>query len=169
MFLKHHYSTGGTEAVEGKQCFEQLAYSHGLKIKAYRADNGIMAKHEFMHHVKLHQQTMTLAGINNHSQNGIAERNICTICDRAHAMLLHAIERWPAVITPDQWLLALKMAVDIHNTTPGASGLSPEEIFSKQKHQPDRLVDVHTFGCPVFVLDPTLQQGHKIPKWQPCS
>jgi hypothetical protein len=27
--------------------------------------------------------------------------------------------------------------------------------------------DFHTFGCPVFVLDPSLQQGQKIPKWKP--
>jgi hypothetical protein len=51
--------------------------------------------------------------------------------------------------------------------TPGKSGLSPEEIFTKQKARQDRLVDFHPFGCPVFVLDPKLQQGHKLPKWQP--
>ena len=34
-FVKMHYSTGGTKAVEGKRCFEQLALSHGIKIKSY--------------------------------------------------------------------------------------------------------------------------------------
>ena len=52
---------------------------------------------------------------------------------------------------------------------PGPSGLSPEEIFTQQKARPGRLLDFHTFGCPVFVLDPSLQQGHKIPKWCPRS
>jgi hypothetical protein len=169
MFLKCHYSTGGNEAVEGKQRFEHFAGTHGVKIKAYRADNGIMAKREYIQNVELHQQSITLSGVNHHSQNGIAERNIRTITDRARTMLLHAIEKWPAVITMDLWPFALKMAVDIHNATPGKSGLSPEEIFIKQKSRPDRLVDFHTFGCPVFVLDPTLQQGHKLPKWQPRS
>ena len=34
-FVKMHYSTGGTKAVEGKRRFEQLALSHGIKIKSY--------------------------------------------------------------------------------------------------------------------------------------
>jgi hypothetical protein len=25
----------------------------------------------------------------------------------------------------------------------------------------------HDFGCPVYILDPQLQDGHKIPKWEP--
>jgi hypothetical protein len=28
---------------------------------------------------------------------------------------------------------------------------------------------MHVWGCPVYVLDPTLQQGSKLPKWQPRS
>jgi hypothetical protein len=167
MYLKCHYSTGGAEAVEGKQRFEQFANTQGVKIKAYRADNGIMAKKEYMHSIEINQQTITLSGVNNHSQNGIAERNIRTVSDRARSMLLHAIEKWPEAITLELWPFALKMAVDIHNATPGKSGLSPEEIFTKQKARQDRLVDFHPFGCPVFVLDPKLQQGHKLPKWQP--
>jgi hypothetical protein len=169
MFLKCHYSTGSVEAIDGKRRFEQLASTYGIKIKAYRGDNGIMAKKDYIQHVEQNQQTITLAGVNNHSQNGIAERSIRTICDRARTMLLHAMEHWPDVIGLDLWPFALKLAVDVHNATPGPSGLSPEEIFSKQKARPDRLLDFHTFGCPVYVLDPRLQQGNKIPKWQPRS
>ncbi len=79
------------------------------------------------------------------------------------------MEHWPDVVTIDLWPFALRMAADMHNATPGPSGLSPEEIFTRQKGWPDQLLDFHTFGCPVFVLDPSLQQGHKIPKWQPRS
>jgi hypothetical protein len=61
------------------------------------------------------------------------------------------------------------MAVDVHNATPSPSGLSLEEIFSKQTSRADRLVNFHMFGCPVFVLEPRLQQGLRIPKWQPRS
>jgi hypothetical protein len=167
MYLKCHYSTGGAEAVDGKQQFEQFANTQGVKIKAYRADNGIMAKREYMASIELNQQKITLSGVNNHSQNGIAEWNIRTISDRARTMLLHAIEKWPEAVTMDLWPFALKMAVDIHNATPEKSGLSPEEIFTKQEARQDGLVDFHTFGCPVSVLDPKLQQGHKLPKWQP--
>jgi hypothetical protein len=168
MFIKCHYSTGGAEAVEGKQKLEQFAAGHGIRIKAYRADNGIMAKREYLTNIELNNQTITLSGVNHHSQNGIAERNIRTITDRARTMLLHAVEKWLEAITMDMWPFALKMVVDIHNATPGKSG-SPKEIFTRQKARQDRLVDFHTFGCPVFVLDPTLQQGHKLPKRQPRS
>jgi hypothetical protein len=169
MFLKCHYSTGGTEAVDGKRRFEQFASSCGVKVKSYRADNGIMAKRDYLQNIEENQQSITLAGVNNHSQNGIAERSIRTICDRARTMLLHAMEHWPEVVGLDLWPFALKLAVDVHNATPGPSGLSPEEIFSRQKSRPNRLLDFHTFGCPVYVLDPRLQQGSKILKWQPRS
>ncbi len=68
-------------------------------------------------------------------------------------MLLHAMRSWPEIITKDLWPFALKLAVDIHISTPGPSGLSPDEIFSGQKSTKNRLTDFHTFGCPVFVLD----------------
>jgi hypothetical protein len=122
-----------------------------------------------MSNVDLCHQSITLSGVNQHNQNGIAERNICTVCDRACTMLLHAILWWPQAVTVELWPYALKLAVDIHNATPGPSGLSPEEIFSRQKAKTDRLMDFHSFGCPVFVLEPHLQQGLKIPKFQPRS
>jgi hypothetical protein len=79
------------------------------------------------------------------------------------------MEHWPDAISVDLWPFAIKMAADIHNATPGPSSLSPEEIFifTRQKARHDRLLDFHTFGCPVFVLDPSFQQGMKIPKWKP--
>jgi hypothetical protein len=68
-------------------------------------------------------------------------------------MLIHAMEKWPYVVTIDLWPFALRMAANIHNATPGPSGLSPKEIFTQQKARPGRLLDFHMFGCPVFVLD----------------
>jgi hypothetical protein len=47
-YIKCHYSTGSQEAIDGKQQFEQLAAIHGVKIKAYRADNGIMACQDYV-------------------------------------------------------------------------------------------------------------------------
>jgi hypothetical protein len=81
MYIKCHYSTGGAEAVLGKQKFEQLAHTFGVKIKSYQADNGIMSKREFMANAELNQQPVTLSGVNQRGQNGIAERHIRTVCD----------------------------------------------------------------------------------------
>lgn len=113
-----------------------------------------MACSEYFQNININQQSITYCGVNEHGKNGIAERSICTICDRARTMLLHAMEHWSEAVTVEHWPFAFKMAVDIHNVTPG------------QKACPDRLLDFHTFGCPVFVLDPSLQQGNKIPKWR---
>jgi len=83
-------------------------------------------------------------------------------------MLLHVLNKWPDVVTVSLWPYALRLAVDLHNATPGQSSLSPAEIFAGTKDR-NRLADFHAFGCPVFVLEARLQAGHKIPKWEPHS
>lgn len=61
------------------------------------------------------------------------------------------------------------LAVDIHNLMPLDSGLTPMEIFCRTANSPSPFLNFHSFGCPVFVLEPTLHQNHKIPKWKPRS
>jgi hypothetical protein len=78
-------------------------------------------------------------------------------------MLIHAMLSWPDIIQENLWPFAMQLAADVHNSTPTLSGLTPEEIFTGVKGR-NRLQDFHTFGCPIFVLDPSLQQGHKIPR-----
>ena len=113
-------------------------------------------------------QEITFCGVNAHFQNGIAERSICTIVDQARMMLLHAIEKWLDEITIDLWPFTLRLALDIYNSTPTKSGLPPEEIFMGQKGK-NKLECFHTFRCPIFILEPRLQQGQKVPKWEPRS
>jgi hypothetical protein len=84
-------------------------------------------------------------------------------------MLIHAMISWPDIISEQLWPFALQLAMDLHNHTPGSSGLSPLEIFSGAKSPSTTIRDFHPFGCPIFVLDPSLQQGHKIPRWKPRS
>ena len=31
------------------------------------------------------------------------------------------------------------------------------------------MINAHTWGCPVYVLEPRLQDGQKLPKWEPRS
>jgi hypothetical protein len=164
-----HHSTGAMEAVTAKHRFEKLAADFGVKISKYHGDNGVYATKLFKDSCSVFQQDHDFCGVNAHHQNGIAERMIGTITRRARTMLLHATILWPDIITEDLWPFALTMAAAVHNATPGPSGLSPEEIFSGTKSSRNRLKDFHPFGCPVFVLESSLQQGHKIPKWKPRS
>jgi hypothetical protein len=83
-------------------------------------------------------------------------------------MLIHAMISWLDIIQEQLWPYALHLTVDLHSCTLGPSGLSPEEIFAGLKSH-TCLLDFHPFSCPVFVLGPTLQQGHKFPHWKPCS
>ena len=48
-------------------------------------------------------------------------------------------------------------------------GLSPEEIFYSVISDYQNLRDAKVFGCPAYVLKPKLQDGQKIPKWDPWS
>jgi len=67
-------------------------------------------------------------------------------------MLIHAMLHWPDIITESLWPFAVQLAVDLHNATPGTSGLSPLEIFSGTKGN-HHCSNFHPFGCPAFVLD----------------
>jgi hypothetical protein len=117
-------------------------------------------------------QDQWYGGVNAHHQNGIAERAIRTITVNARTMLLHATSMWPDVVKFDLWPFAVKMAVDMHNAIPTSRnpGITPDELFAGiQPVEHCRLNNYHVFGCPVFVLDDTLQSDHRIPRWDPRS
>ncbi len=48
------------------------------------------------------------------------------------------------------------------------SGLTPFKLLTKTKANHCDLLCTHVWGCPVYVLDPKLQDEQKIPKWNPC-
>jgi hypothetical protein len=147
---------------------ELHASQHNRYVKCYHTDNDIFSSKEFRAHCTQQKQRIHYYGVNAHHKNGIAERNIRSITERARTMLIHATIKWPDIISKNLWPFVLQLAVDLHNNTPGPSGLTPTEIFTGIKSHTNRL-DFHPFGCPIFVLDPTLQQGHKLPHWKTCS
>jgi len=162
-----HLSTGATEAISAKHHFELLASSYNRRIKRYHTDKGVFASKAFRDSCLLAKQLINFCGVDAHHQNGIAERYIWTITEHARSMLIHAMIHWPEIIKESFWPYAIQLAVDIHNSTPTDSGLSPLEIFSGTTSSSNPLVNFHPFGCPIFVLEPTLHQNHKIPKWKP--
>ena len=53
---------------------------------------------------------------------------------------------------------------------PGLDGLAPLEKWHRVKfHNFEHLYRLHSWGCPVYVLDARLQDGNRIPKYQPRS
>jgi hypothetical protein len=111
---------------------------------------------------------MHFCGTNAHHQNGVAERTIQTISNMARAMILHASMHWKNGIDASLWLMAINYAIHIYNNTPN-KGVTPADIFTGRTVPRHRLFDLHVWGCPVYVLDPQMQQGRKLPRWQPRS
>jgi transposase InsO family protein len=130
-------------------------------------DNGVFGSAEFRSHCCSLGQSIRFSGVGAHHQNGITERAIRTVTNMARANMLHATLHWPDRSFIDLWPLAMSYAVWVYNKLPqhGVS-LSPEELFSGVKTPRSGLPRAHVFRCPVYALDPRLQDGKKIPKWE---
>jgi hypothetical protein len=113
---------------------------------------------------------MKFCGVGAHHHNGIAKRTIRSLSTSARTMLLHAMVHWPTKTTLDLWPFAMEYSVYLWNRLPRSpSGLSPQEIFYSVKSNHDELRNAKVWGCPTYVLDPRIQDGKKLPRWEPCS
>jgi len=122
------------------------------------ADNGVSKANVFIQHIREHNQRIRYCGVNAHHQNGIAEQSIRTISDMAHAMMLHTSIRWKNGVDATLWPMATHYVTYIYNHMPNSDGIAPVDLFSGTQFPHHKLKDIHVFGCPVYVLDPTLQQ-----------
>ena len=155
-------STNASQTVEGKHKFETYAKSCSISIQHYHADNKIFTSQQFKESCITAQQIQSYCSVNAHHQNRVAEWKIKTMISLAQAMLFNVIIKWPNIINVGFWPYAVHYAVDILNNTPNSSGFTPREIFTGS--QTDRsLKNFHTFRLPAYVLDPTIQQGKKLP------
>ena len=163
-------SLGAAETIRAKNKMEREAIRHGIAILGYRADNGVYKSKEFNDDLKKFNQTIIFSGVGAHHHNGIAERGIRTISTAARAILIHAMIHWPDETALDLWPFAVQYAVYLWNRMPQkSSGLSPIEIFYNTKSDHSDLKMARCWGCPAYVLDPTLQDGKKLPRWSPRS
>ena len=157
--------------VKGKEAYERFAQSHGVTIRGYHADNGIFRAKGWVKHCNDNRQALTFAAVNAHHQNGLAERRIRQLQDQARTSMIFAMSRWPKCATTALWPYALLMANETCNIAPPLQHplrLSPLQAFSNSnihishKHY-------KPFGCPVYVLDPDLQNSNPCHKWKPRS
>ena len=171
VYLDHQVSLTTSETIKTKKKFERFAKECGVKVLSYRADNQPFASNEFKAEIEQNNQTISFSGVGAHHQNGVAERAIGTITRLARAMLLHHAIMWPDQADLKLWPFAMDQAVHIWNNLPREkNGLSPMEIFTgvtRVEEHSSIIEKAHTWGCPVYVLDPKLQDGKKLPKWDP--
>ena len=144
------------ETLLAKKAFEAHCCNNGVKVKHYHGDNGRFADNMWLKDVEEQGQTISYCGVNAHYQNGIAEKRIRDLTERARKMLLHAKSRWPEAITVNLWPYAIRAAQDQMNLIPNdINGSCNEELFTGVEVS-SKLKQFHTFGCPVFALNNNL-------------
>ena len=157
------------EALRAKREFEREMSSMGVTVLNYHTDNGVFTAAEFQDELAQLGQDMTFSGVGAHHQNAVAERAIGTITAMARTMMLHAKIRWPKAVSTKLWPMALKHAQYLMNNVPSMNNVCPMDLILRTTVPRQHLRDVHVWGAPCFVLDPKLQDGGKVPKFEPRS
>jgi hypothetical protein len=109
---------------------------------------------------------MSCFDVNEHFQNGIAERRIRDLQERARTMIIHAKNHWPEAIDTCLWPYAIRLTCEIDNNKRKAGMLkSRSETFSDTQIR-FKICHYHTFGCPAYVLNVTnaISKGKWIPR-----
>jgi hypothetical protein len=171
IFLVNQTSLRAGETLKAKNTFERLARTCGHNIKSFQADNMPFNSKEFNADLITKDQSISLSGVGIHHQNGEADRAIKTVTQWARSMLLHQILHWPDQARLDSWPCALEHAVYLWNHLPRKDTfIAPVELFTGATLADYSYISrAKVWGCPVYVLDPKLQDGKKIPKWDPRS
>ena len=153
--------------ISGKESLESFCQDCDVTLKKIRADNGRFADTDFMNHVHLRRQSIELCGVGAHHQNSVAERMNRTLTEKSQTILLHAKRLWPEAISVALWPLAILYAAYLYNYFSFDNDrLAPIEKFCKTKSHTN-VFNIHPWGCPVYILDEKLQNGQKIPRWEP--
>jgi Reverse transcriptase (RNA-dependent DNA polymerase) len=169
--VEHQVALTSHETLQSKHRFEAKCRDMGVFIQTYHTDNGTaFTNRDFAEELKTFRQVHTFAGVGAHHQNGVAERAIQTIMAMSRTMMLHAAIKWPDTCDLSLWPMAVDYATHIYNHVPNPrTGLSPMDVFSQTKWPLSKCHDLHVWGSPLYVLDPTIQDGKKLPRWNPRS
>jgi hypothetical protein len=169
LFNNHQVNLTAESTITSKHKCESLFDEFGIQIQQYAADNHPFRSKAWVSDCAAQHQLPTKhSGVGAHHQV-LAERQIQTIFNWSRANLLHFVLHWPQVAKnrDNLWPFAVDYAVYLHNHLPTRdSRISPAELFTNtlfSNH--NHLTRAHVFGCPVYVLDPRLQDSKKIPKW----
>ena len=171
IFVAEQVHLNTHETIESKTKFEQHCRDFGVLPQSYLSDNGSsFTSADYRVHLENFAQVTQLAGVGAHHHNGVAERSIQTVMSIARTMMLHAAIHWSEVADARLWPLAVQHAALLYNQMPNEStGLSPHDLFTKTRWPHSKFQDFHVWGCPVYVLDKTIADGKKLPRWDSRS
>jgi hypothetical protein len=164
MHVELQVSFDSSETLQATARFEALMKEYGITVSKYMFDNGsAFTSSEYKTKLAEQHQKSQQAGVGAHSQN-IAECAIQTISAMGRTIMIHAARHWPSTSDTCLWPMAVKQAEYIHNRFPTLeTGLSPYELLTQSKFERMKLMDLHVWGCPTYVLDPKIQDGKKLP------
>jgi hypothetical protein len=145
-----------------------MCLDNGILVQDYLTDSGAFKANKFVKHIHETHQLMRFCGTNAHHNNEVDERAIQTISNMARSMILHASMHWKDGIDASLCTQSVTYATHVYNTTT-KDGVCPADIFFGSAVPRHRLMDLNVWGCPVYVLDPKIQQGQKLPRWAPKS
>ena len=157
------------EAIRAKKSYEREMASMGVTVIHYHTDNGVFTSSEFQDELAGLEQGLSLSGVGAHHQNSMAEREIGIVFSLARTMMLHAKLRWPKAVTAKLWPMVLKHTQHLVNHIPGTNNVCPLDLVLGTTVPREHLRNLHVWGAPAYVLHPKLQDGGKIPKWDPRS
>jgi hypothetical protein len=162
-------SASASDTLLSKAKFEDFLWTEaGVRVRHYHSDQGVFASNEFRENCKGRRQDQTFSGASAKFQNSLAERSVQTVFWMARHMMLHAALRWATngADDPRLWPQAVKYSEYLFNRTPSlGSGFSPLERLTQRRSDHKDLLRCHVWGAPVYVLDPRLGDGKKIPKF----
>jgi hypothetical protein len=168
ILIENQVSLGVGDTLNAKLRFEEWLYEHACaEVKHFHGDNGIFTAAEFHEDCLTKHQRQTFLGVGAKHQNGRTERAIQTIMYMARTFTIHVSLHWTDQGVDDLslWPFAVRHAVWLHNRLPNhVTGLTPMELLTGTRSDHRDLLRVHVWGCPVYVLNPKLQDGKKIPK-----
>ena len=169
IWVENQVSLGAGETIESKLRFEQwLRELAWIEVKHYRSDNGVFTAEEFREQCESQDQSLSFSGVGAKHMNARAERSIGIIMGMARTFMIHVALHWTDSQVDDisLWPFAVKHAAWLYNRLPNqVTGITPLELLTNTKADHKDLLRTHVWGCPAFVLDPKLQDGKKIPKW----
>ena len=103
---------------KAKEAYARLALSHNITNVHYHADNGLFDTAAFKASIKHANQTLSFCGVNDHHQNGKAERRIGDVTTGTRTSFPHVSHRWHNAIEAYLWLSAMKNYVNLRKIFP---------------------------------------------------
>ena len=169
--IEHQVTLNANDSINAKSAFERMARDVGVDITKYHTDNRIYTSKACVADLVPKNQSIQHSGVGAKWQNGAVEGAIGMVVSKARTLMVHAALCGPEEEDDSLWPLSLTHTAHLFNHTPSQfNGIAPVEVFTSTLSDHEMLRNTHTWGSPVYVLEPRLTSaGGKTPKWQPRS